>query len=450
MIAATSIFFEIHLPTPSTWFYFSVLLALALFFKFSRLLSMRNWDVLTLFLPMPGLLLLIEGDGNAFWGYLWLLGASVYFFVRCLLDLALERRPALSPNLTLGGLACLAAALFASLIAVAVRQPTEPSEAGERPNLPIDRMRRMGEDLLRQQAPVEVDDGSLQMWVERGVTVFCHLAIVVGLVLVGWRQFDDLHGGVAAATLYLLLPYTYLLMPATRLGVDRWDHAWPMALMIWMVLAYRRPLVSGLFLGLAIGTVLFPLLTFPVWFSFYRRRGAGRFALSTAAAAGLCLAVLGAILWINGELPRALHLGWSLSAWEPWKPPAPEMHGLWEGATAHWAYRLPIALAYLAFVITTLFWPMPKNLAHVLALSAAVLIGIQLWYADQGGIYVLWYLPFLLLLVFRPNLSNAQPSPPTQDWLTRLRRSLYRFARRLLHLPTERQPTAPHIPQALS
>src|SRR5262249_40153165 len=56
-----SIFFDFNLPNAATWFYFSLLLGIALFFKFSRLLSVRNVDVLTLFLLVPGLLLLQEG-----------------------------------------------------------------------------------------------------------------------------------------------------------------------------------------------------------------------------------------------------------------------------------------------------------------------------------------------------------------------------------------------------
>ena len=57
MSATASIFLDFNLPNATTWFYFSGLLAIALFFKFSRLLSIRNWDVLTLFLLVPGLLL---------------------------------------------------------------------------------------------------------------------------------------------------------------------------------------------------------------------------------------------------------------------------------------------------------------------------------------------------------------------------------------------------------
>src|SRR5262245_54646606 len=58
MFASASVFLDFNLPNATTWFYFSLLLAIALFFKFSRLLSVRNWDVVFLFLLTPGLLLI--------------------------------------------------------------------------------------------------------------------------------------------------------------------------------------------------------------------------------------------------------------------------------------------------------------------------------------------------------------------------------------------------------
>src|SRR5436309_15224214 len=57
-----SIFLDFKLPTAATWFYFSLLLSVALFFKFSRLLSMRNWDVVTIFLLVPGVLLIEDAQ----------------------------------------------------------------------------------------------------------------------------------------------------------------------------------------------------------------------------------------------------------------------------------------------------------------------------------------------------------------------------------------------------
>src|SRR5262245_11949391 len=179
MTASISIFFDFNLPNATTWFYFSFLLAVALFFKFSRLLSVRNWDVVTVFLLVPGLLLVLQarpsttpleknpalavvslvgtaGGGtlplpaagltsvgglarateltspSLLWlGYLWLLCGSAYLVVRCLFDLALVRRPALPPNLNFGGLAWLGGALFICLVAVAFRHPDRPAPGGQ-------------------------------------------------------------------------------------------------------------------------------------------------------------------------------------------------------------------------------------------------------------------------------------------------------------------------------
>jgi hypothetical protein len=256
----------------------------------------------------------------------------------------------------------------------------------------------------------------------------------VGLTLIGRRHFDDLHGGMAAGSFYLLLPYAYLLMPPGVLSGGRWDHALPMALMVWSVYFFRRPMIAGAFLGTAVGCVFFPVLTVPVWVSFYRYRGAGRFLAAVLLAAGLCLAVIGVVSLLIGDWPSRVPLMWTDRTWQPWYYSEDEPQSFWLGV--HWAYRIPVFIGYMAFVLATLFWPSPKNLAHVLALSAAHLIGIQFWYPNQGGVYVLWYLPFVLLLVFRPNLSACQPPPvPTDDWIARRARELLRWVRKMLRRP---------------
>jgi hypothetical protein len=115
--------------------------------------------------------------------------------------------------------------------------------------------------------------------------------------------------------------------------------------------------------------------------------------------------------------------------WRAWDPSAkPNVEGLWTGLELHYAYRLPLFIAYLALIIATSVRPTPKNLAHVIAISGALILGIQFWYADSGGIYVLWYLPFLVLLLFRPNLAEkyAPAIDPATDWLRRA----YRGTRR--------------------
>src|SRR5437016_2817248 len=172
-----SVFFDFQLPTAATWFYFSLLLAVALFFKFSRLLSMRNLDLGLIFLPAPGLLLLFEaGSGpESRWGFIWLFVTSIVLLARCLFDIALERRPALRPNLNTGGLVWLAAALLVSLIVIAVREPRAQGGSGRaQPPLP-DAVKGGTENLFEQHSDLAA---------ERTLAIVCHLAVVAGLLVI--------------------------------------------------------------------------------------------------------------------------------------------------------------------------------------------------------------------------------------------------------------------------
>lgn len=482
MPTSVSVFLDFNLPNATTWFYFSLLLGIALFFKFSRLLSVRNLDVVMMFLLVPGLLLVLAsrpqpmaveqqpvthvtalvGHGMLvtspatlaaevaqfsqrcgpaldsyrwLWlGYLWLVLGSGYFFCRCLFDLILVQRPALAPNLQTGGLAWLAGALLICLLAVAYRQverhinplPILPSAAGATmPLLHPHDQSVFAVAVLWRDWPA---------WAVAALTFAGHVTVIVLLVMISWRHFQDLASGMAAATFYLMLPYTGAY-------VGQLHHVLPMALFLGTLLVFRYPTLSGAILGIATAATYFPLLTLPIWLSFYRGRGAGRFLAAFLLALTACLAVLAQVLWSRDELQQSIQWAMDSAAWQPWKDPALErFEGLW--AVVHWAYRIPVFLLFLSFVVTTMFWPAPKNLAHVVALSAAVFIGLQWWSADQGGVYILWYVPLLLLMVFRPNLQDrvAQPIEVERDWLSRGLRRCVRVARRIVKLP---EPTKP-------
>jgi hypothetical protein len=440
MIATGRVFLDFSLPNATTWFYFSALLAVGFFFKFTRFFSIRNLDVVSLYLLVPGLLLLLENQAN-WYGFLWLISVSCYYFCRCLWDLALVRRPALSANLNLPGLVWLAGAFFVSLIAVAAGRPASDSEPGRAETEPVKQAQLQAEHVTEkvasQIAGPESDNLDIRFLVGRCLTVLCHLAIVVGLIVIGLKHFQDLHAGIAAANFYLLLPYSYLLLPFNTLQVGQWYHVWPMALIIWAIVSYRKPTVAGILMGLATGTVYFPVFSLPVWFSFYGRRGAGRFGVACALAVLVCLMIVAFLWWSEGPWPRSIYSALSLADWQPWSEPRPGTPGFWNAVPGYWAYRLPVFIAFGAFVVATAFWPKPKNLGHLLALSAAIFIGIQFWYADQGGVHVFWYLPLLLLLMFRPNLSDRYPPiiQPESDWIRLWGRRLGRFTLWVLHVP---------------
>lgn len=422
---ASSIFFQFSLPNSVSWYYFSFVLTVTLFFQFTRVFSLRNLDLLALFLFAPGFLLLQEGNQSLaadelaaakrlrYVGYGWLLAASLWWFVRAQFDLATFRRPLVAPNLSVPGLVWLSAVLLVALTGVAYSRSTDPWEpVGKRPAA-VTGVQESATAVVTQASVSQGHDPTdVKFYVERTLAVACHAAVVLGLFFVGWKVFGDLPTGVAAAMLYLLLPYT-----AYHIG--QIHHVWPAALVLWALYWYHRPTVAGVLLGLAAGTAFFPLLLLPAWMHFYRPRGATRFVAGFGLTWLLGLAGTLGVLYSAGQFPDGMWQTLHLADWHPWKTPTAE--SVWTGA--HWAYRIPVFVVYAGYVFTLVAWPPVRNLGQLIAANAGVLIGIQFWFADRGGVYVLWYLPLLVLMVLRPNLAELKPVNPG-PWPTIVRRLL--------------------------
>ena len=51
----------------------------------------------------------------------------------------------------------------------------------------------------------------------------------------------------------------------------------------------------------------------------------------------------------------------------------------------------------------------------LLSCSAAVLVATQFWHAYQGGLYMAWFLPLLILTIFRPNLEDRMALTAARD-----------------------------------
>ena len=62
-------------------------------------------------------------------------------------------------------------------------------------------------------------------------------------------------------------------------------------------------------------------------------------------------------------------------------------------------------------------WPPRKHLGTLISCTAALMVGAQFWHAHEGGIYVAWYLPLLLLTIHRPNLEDrVAPAVVPEGW----------------------------------
>jgi len=441
----SDVLFHYYRVNPTTWFYLSSLLTVALFFKFSRVFSIRNVDLAALILLAPGLLAREYGefrdsDATRQLGYVWIFAVSAFLMVRMLLDTLMERRPLLESNLSPGGLVFLGGSLLVFLLAnVVVTPPAQEdlavAEAATRiearePGLDADQLTRLGPGypllfLLPQISTQSLfsPDGAaagappvarqeVHALTARIMAILSQVAIVVGMVVVGWRHFDNVRLGVAAAVLYLLLP-------STALFTGRVDHALPGALIILAIAAYHWPMLAGALIGLAIGTIYYPLFLLPLWCSFYWERGIGRFVVGVAAA----LAALVAGLWFTAPDTAVFvdqlrqMFGWIF-------PSAVSLTGFWGLPGNDAVFRLPVLAAFVAMMATLAIWPPRKNLGTLLSCTAAVLLGSQFWKAHDGGLFMAWFLPPLLLSVFRPNLENRVALNVLEDeWFPRLRRA---------------------------
>ena len=82
------------------------------------------------------------------------------------------------------------------------------------------------------------------------------------------------------------------------------------------------------------------------------------------------------------------------------------MQGFWSFDIIDPVYRYPVLVALLAFCVSLALWPAQKNLGTLMSCSAAVMMATQFWHPRGGGLYMAWYLPLVLLTIFRPNLED--------------------------------------------
>jgi hypothetical protein len=399
---------------PEVWLILTLLSFLTLFFKFSRFWSIRNLDLLLLFAPAPGLMRLVgSGDVQPWGAFVWLFAAAAVWLTRCLLDLGLTRRPLLEPNLNGAGLTCVAVGMLGLLVAETISLPVDegaarnPADAGTKAGMRTgppgasDKNGTVNKVLSRAPLPPALKRKPPQVILSRVLASLAHLGLVFALIGIGSRHFERLITGLTVASCYLLSPFT-------RIALVDSGQLVPAALVVAAVLVYTRPTAAGALIGLAAGWMPACIGLIPLWTGFYRKQGGARFLLVSAAVVSGCAGAA----WLVPDLDDwARALGARTLAEAGLLPgvEAPSAGSFWTRIDP--AYRLPVLISYLAFVVTVSLWPAQKNLGHLIALSAAVLVASQFWYLDEGGTLILLYMPLVLLMMFRPNLASKRFAP---------------------------------------
>jgi hypothetical protein len=348
------------------------------------------------------------------WGALGLLLITAVLLVRLMLDESLTRRPRLDQNLNFAGLTFLCIPAFGILMAhVALLSPhmntqkamlygkallerqdvrVDPKSTDGTHPAPTETLVAAGGNFVGELADKEPD------WIARGLVITAHTLVVLGLLAISRWHFSSLQLGVSMSCLYLLLP-------CTGVYVHQLSHVLPAACLIWAFASYRKPVIAGILLGFASGTLFFAAFLLPLWAVFYGRRGGLRFLISVMAVVAILVTSL---MFISRDASSFTNKLITTANWTVYRLLQDPVAGV-DTNVSHLMIRIIMAALFFVMLTAMTVLPRPRNLENLLANSTCLIVAAQLWYPDDIGHYVIWYLPLLLLVIFRPRLDHLIP-----------------------------------------
>jgi hypothetical protein len=226
-----------------------------------------------------------------------------------------------------------------------------------------------------------------------GAAVFFDLATFALLILLGLRIRPGPTGRKLAATLafgWAAYPYTAYVLESNS------NDTLVAALLLATLLVVARPAARGAMLAAATLTKFAPLVVAPMLATYSpappslpRRRTAAAFAAAFLATTVLLL------LW------PAIDPGLS-TVWErtiAYQSDRDSPFSIWGQVPSLEPLRIAILVAVGGLAAALAFWPKRKSLIQVAALSAALLIGLQLAAQHWFYLYVVWFYPLLLIAI---------------------------------------------------
>ena len=234
---------------------------------------------------------------------------------------------------------------------------------------------------------------------------------LVGLALVG-RRYGGRRLAVTLAFAWAAYPFTqYVSSSNTN------DSIMP-ALLVWGFWLASSDPARGAFLALSGWTKFASFVVAPLWLTYpeLRRPRLGRFA------AGFVLATVAAfsILLFEPSLGHALRVFWDRTVWTQVTRHSP--FSLWDWHQYH-ASGIPdlhveqrVLVGVLAVgAIAAAFLPRRKSPLQLAALTAALLVGLQLVLTYWIYLYIPWFFPFAAFVVLAPAVVRAGPAAEPLD-----------------------------------
>ncbi len=229
-----------------------------------------------------------------------------------------------------------------------------------------------------------------------GAASMFDILAVAGMFTLGW-MLSGRRLGIGLALAWAAMPFTAYTL------ANNSNDALVAACLIWGLVLLNRPLGRGFMLGLAISAKLAPALLIPLWAGGALSRESRRSA-ALGVGAGLALAGLatGWVLLLDG--PGGVQtffertVGYQLGRESPFS--------IWGQITAlaplQWVVVAAVGLGALALFVH----PRSREPLSVIALSGALIAGLELTMTHWFYLYIVWFLPFALVAMV-PSWTRA-------------------------------------------
>lgn len=223
------------------------------------------------------------------------------------------------------------------------------------------------------------------------------LLALMGLILIGWRY--------GRARLAAILAFAWVAFPFTQYvsSTNANDTLVP-AFMILGFWAVTSAPARGFFLGLSAWTKFAPFVVAPLWLGYPRALSLSRPRGPALVLAGMLVAsALG--LWVLLLEP---HLGGAIrSFWDRtlgWQLGRDSPFSLWNWGRYNYLDLGALQRALQALVVVgalaAAFVPRRRSLVTLAALTAALLLALEVTMTHWFYLYVVWFFPFVVLALF--------------------------------------------------
>jgi hypothetical protein len=232
--------------------------------------------------------------------------------------------------------------------------------------------------------------------------IFFDLLTVAGLFVLG-RALGG-RGARAGNRLGVVLAFAWLAYPYTDYVLQsNSNDSLVAALLVWSLVAFASPLGRGALLGIATMTKFAPLALAPLYVAGERglldwmreRRAQWRPALVCSGALLAAIVLLAA----HPAVDPGLATFWDRTVVSQADRVSP--FSVWGQADLEWLHRLVEAGA-VALAIAVALVPRRRDLAGIAALGGAVMIAVQLTAEHWFYLYIVWFLPMLLVAIAAP------------------------------------------------